>query len=35
MDLEETGISAGNWVDSVQDRDYWGILVNAVNLRVP
>ena len=22
MDLEEIGISAGNWVDSVQDRNY-------------
>ena len=22
MDLEEIGISAGNWVDSVQDKDY-------------
>ena len=22
MDLEEIGISAGNWVDSAQDRDY-------------
>ena len=36
MDLEEIGISAGNWVDSAQDRDYWRALVNAVlNLRVP
>ena len=23
MDLEEIGISAGNWVDSAQDRNYW------------
>ena len=23
MDLEEIDISAGNWVDSAQDRDYW------------
>ena len=23
MDLEDIGISAGNWVDSAQDRDYW------------
>ena len=30
MDLEEIGISAGNWVDSAQDRDYWRALVNAV-----
>ena len=36
MDLEETGINAGNWVDSAQDRDHWRALVNAaLNLRVP
>ena len=36
MDLEETGINAGNWVDPAQDRDYWRALVNATfNLRVP
>ena len=36
MDLEEIGINAGNWVDSVQDRNYWRALVNgALNLRVP
>ena len=36
MDLKEIGISAGNWVDSAQDRDYWRALVNAAfNLRVP
>ena len=36
MDLEEIGINAGNWIDSVQDRDYWRALVNAaLNLRVP
>ena len=36
MDLEEIGVSAGNWVDSAQDRDYWRALVNAaLNLRVP
>ena len=23
MDLEEIGISVGNWVNSAQDRDYW------------
>ena len=35
MDLEEIGISACNWVDSAQDRDYWRALVNAaLNLRV-
>ena len=36
MDLEEIGISAGNWVDSAQDRNYWRAFVNAaLNLRVP
>ena len=36
MDLEEIGISAGNLVDSAQDRNYWRSLVNAAfNLRVP
>ena len=36
MDLEEIGISAGNWVDSAQDRNYWRALVNAaLNLWVP
>ena len=35
MDLEEIGISAGNWVDSAQDRDYRRALVNvALNLQV-
>ena len=35
MDFEEIGISAGNWADSAQDRDYWRALVNsALNLRV-
>ena len=35
-DLEEIGISAGNWVVSTQDRNYWRALVNAaLNLRVP
>ena len=29
-------ISAGNWVDSAQDRNYWRALVNpALNLWVP
>ena len=36
MDLEKTGINAGNWIDSAQDRDYWRALVNvALILRVP
>ena len=35
MGLEEIGISAGNWVDLAQDRDYWRDLVNAaLNLQV-
>ena len=29
MNLEEIGISVGNWFDSAQDRDYWRALVNA------
>ena len=36
MDLEEICVSAGNLVDSAQDRNYWRALVNAaLNLRVP
>jgi hypothetical protein len=36
MDLEEIGINVGNWVDSIQDRNYWRALVKAaLNLRVP
>ena len=36
MDFEETGINAGNSVDSAQNRDYWRDLVNAaLNLLVP
>jgi hypothetical protein len=30
MDLEEIGISTGNWIDSVQDRDYWRALVCSI-----
>jgi hypothetical protein len=33
--LKEMGINTRNWVDSAQDRCYWGALVNAAfNLRV-
>ena len=36
MDHKEIGINTRNWVDSAQDRNYWGALVNApLNLRVP
>ena len=36
MDREEIGSSAGNWIDSAQNRNYWRALVNArLNLRVP
>jgi hypothetical protein len=36
MNLKEIGINTKTWFDSVQDRDYWRSLVNAVlNLRVP
>ena len=36
MDLEEIGITEGNWIDSAHDRNYWRALVNAaLNLRVP
>ena len=36
MDLKEIGINTRNWVDSVQDMDYWRTLANMeLNLRVP
>jgi hypothetical protein len=28
MDLNEIGFNIKNWVDLVQDRDYWRALVN-------
>ena len=35
INLKEIGINRKNWVDSVQDSDYWRALVNeALNLQV-
>ena len=34
MDLKEIDVILRSWIDSVQDRDYWGTLVNAtLNIR--
>ena len=30
MDLEEISITAGNWVDSAQNRNYWRALVCGI-----
>ena len=36
MDLKEIGINTRNWIDLVQDRNYWRVLVSVVlNLLVP
>ena len=36
MYRKEISINTRTWVDSVQERNYWGARVNAVlNLRVP
>jgi hypothetical protein len=36
MDLKEIGVNTRNRVNSSQDMNYWGALVNeALNLRVP
>ena len=36
MDLEEVGRSCGDWMELVQDRDSWRVLVSTVmNFRVP
>ena len=29
MALKEIDANTMNWVDSAQDRDYWGVLVNG------
>ena len=34
MDLDEIGISAGNFVDSAKDRDYSRALVNVFSLEM-
>ena len=36
MDLQEVGVSCGDWMELAQDRDRWRALVGMVrNLRVP
>jgi hypothetical protein len=36
MDLGEIGWDGRGWIELVQDRDQWRVLVNTVmNLRVP
>ena len=36
MDLKEIGINTRNWVDSAQNREYWGVLViMTLNPQVP
>ena len=36
MDLKETDVSARNWIDSAQNRDYCRVLVNAaLNFWIP
>jgi hypothetical protein len=36
MDLREVGWEGMDWIELIQDRDRWWVLVNAVtNLRVP
>jgi hypothetical protein len=36
MDLKEIGWGSMDWIDLVQDRDYWRVLANTVTkFRVP
>ena len=36
LDLKQIGLNTRNWVDSAQNRDYWGALMNVtLNLWVP
>ena len=35
MHPEGIGINAGNWIDSILDRDYWRAVSAALNFRVP
>jgi hypothetical protein len=36
VDLQEVGVSFGDWIEPAQDRDRWRALVSTVkNLRVP
>jgi hypothetical protein len=36
MDLREIGWDGGDWIELVQNRDQWRVLVNMVmNLQVP
>ena len=31
MNFKEIGVNTRNWVDSVQDRDYWRALVDVTS----
>jgi hypothetical protein len=36
MNLREIGCGGMDWIDLIQDRDQWRVLVNMVmNLRIP